>query len=1149
MRGGGREGLDDGALGKVAISVQLRRVVKRAAAAIAASLIGALAWTSPVFAQDATWVGMPTVTNPADGNFDFNANANWMPNVVPGSSTQTGTATFGATNSANISFSANSTTLSGFTFNTGASNYTFFTANDLTFVGAGISVNGGSATINNTFRVNFNNASTAGTATINNNNVLAFNNSATAGSSTIVNNDILQFFNGTSAGSSTLTNNNNTSFFATSTAGSANISNNSAFGFFETSTAGTATITNNNNGLIQFGQSGGTDTAGAGSAMITNNSGGLIQFFASTTAGSGSATITNSGILNNNVPTQSVTQFFDSSMAGNAHITNNAFGLTTFANASTAGSAIITNNGALINNVEETAATRFIDSSNAGSAHITNNAFGVTTFANASTAGGATITNSADGATQFGSPGGTDTASAGNAVITNNSGGMTQFFAHTTAGSATFTNNGFVNNNNALIRGTLVFANSSTAASANITNNSGFTVFDNTSTAGSAAITNNGALINNVEGTAVTGFMDSSNAGSAHITNNAFGVTLFANTSNAGSANITNNAGSLIQFGGFGGTDTSSANMSTITNNNGSVLFLAHTTAGGATITNNGMLSFGGNSDGGTAHLINGAGGTIDFSGSAGPNNDFRLGVGSLAGSGTFIVGAQQLVNVSSSLAFTSGAVYLVQVSGSNAGRINVAGTATLAGNVEVDVASRLTQKTTYTILSSSGLNGTSFGNVTVDFAGFASNPVLSIVGNNVELTLDAGLLSPFLPGDANANQVKVAGAIDNALLGGSNLPPAFNTLFGLSGSSLGNALTQISGETATGSQQTTFNAMGQFMGMMTDPFMGRGGSINGSSAALGFAEEASGYAASGKSADAFAMFTKAAPSAKIYEPRWNVWASAFGGSQSTSGNAVAGSNDTTSRIAGTAVGADYLLSPTTIAGFALAGGGTNFSVANGGTGRSDLFQAGAYLFHTSGAAYVSAALAYGWQDVTTNRIVTVAGLDQLRAQFNANAWSGRVEGGYRFVVPTWGGGFGITPYAAAQFVTFDLPAYAEQAVLGLNTFALSYGAHAATDPRSELGFRADKSWAMSDGILTLRGRLAWAHDYNPDRAISATFQTLPGASFVVNGAGMAADSVLTTASVEKRWANGWSAAATYEGEFSNVTSSYAGKGVVRYVW
>jgi hypothetical protein len=30
---------------------------------------------------------------------------------------------------------------------------------------------------------------------------------------------------------------------------------------------------------------------------------------------------------------------------------------------------------------------------------------------------------------------------------------------------------------------------------------------------------------------------------------------------------------------------------------------------------------------------------------------------------------------------------------------------------------------------------------------------------------------------------------------------------------------------------------------------------------------------------------------------------------------------------------------------------------------------------------------------------------------------------------------------------------------------------------------------------------------------------------------------------------NGWSAAGTFEGEFSDVTRSYAGKGVVRYAW
>jgi len=284
------------------------------------------------------------------------------------------------------------------------------------------------------------------------------------------------------------------------------------------------------------------------------------------------------------------------------------------------------------------------------------------------------------------------------------------------------------------------------------------------------------------------------------------------------------------------------------------------------------------------------------------------------------------------------------------------------------------------------------------------------------------------------------------------------------------------------------------------------------------------------------------------FAQRWSVWTAFFGGTQTTDGNAIVGSNTATSHVYGGAVGADYRFSPYTIAGFALAGGGTNFSVANGlGSGRSDLFQAGAFVRHSVGPAYVTGALAYGWQDITTDRTVTVAGADQLRARFNANAWSGRVEGGYRFVAPGWA--IGITPYAAGQFTTFDLPAYTEQAVGGANTFALAYGAKSVTASRTELGLRSDKSFAMQDGIFTLRGRAAWAHEFNTDRFIGATFQTLPGASFVVNGAAQAPDAVLVTASAEMKWRSGWSAAATFEGGFSNVTASYAGKGVARYSW
>ena len=423
---------------------------------------------------------------------------------------------------------------------------------------------------------------------------------------------------------------------------------------------------------------------------------------------------------------------------------------------------------------------------------------------------------------------------------------------------------------------------------------------------------------------------------------------------------------------------------------------------------------------------------------------------------------------------------------------------------------------------------------------GFASS--LSYSATDVFLNLTALLGSG---GELNGNQKNVASSINNFFNSGGSLPPAFQALFGLSGGNLGNALTQASGEIGTGSQQTTFNAMGQFMGLLTDPFMGRGNGVNGASATPYADESASSYAARRRN-DAFAMFTKAPPAPFV--PRWSVWAAGFGGSQSTDGNAVVGSNDTRSSIFGTAVGADYLFSPDTLAGFALAGGGTNFSVNNLGSGRSDLFQAGAYVRHTAGAAYITGALAYGWQDITTNRTVMIAGLDQLRAEFNANAYSGRIEGGYRFVAPVVGV-VGITPYAAGQFTTFDLPAYAESAVTGAPNFALNYTAKSVTDTRSELGIRTDKSWAMPGAILTLRGRLAWAHDFDPDRSIAATFLALPGASFVVNGASQAADSALTTASAEWKWVNGWSAAATFEGEFSDVTRSYAGKGVVRYAW
>jgi autotransporter-associated beta strand protein len=710
-----------------------------------------------------------------------------------------------------------------------------------------------------------------------------------------------------------------------------------------------------------------------------------------------------------------------------------------------------------------------------------------------------------------------------------------------TSGSVSITNN----------TGNLNFLNSSTAGTASIINSFNLT-FSNTSTAGSAVITNNGFL----------GFFNNSTGGNAAITNGPSGFTDFSTTTGPGGSRQVS-AGSIaggglfnlghneLTVGGNGQSTTVSGFIGdgnlvgSLVKTGGGVLNLtANNTYSGTTTVNNGTLEVDGSIATSSLTTVNN-GASLSGAGTVG-NTQINTGGAMFTGSG--VPGTS--LTVSGNLAFQSGAKYWIAVNPSTSSFAAVSGTATLGGatvNATFFNGSYVSKQ--YTILTATGGVSGTFAPTMNNFnagalpAGVVES--LSYDANHVYLNLALSFGGGSGPSDNGMNQNQIA--VGNSLVGYFNSTGGIPAVY----ASLSPAgLTLASGESATGSQQTTFDAMSQFMGMLTDPFM-RNYGCRGNAASPAACGDTSagttGYADDSR-ASAYAMFTKAPLRAQPFEQRWSVWAAGYGGTQTTDGNAVVGSNQATSRIFGTAVGADYLFSPNTLAGFALAGGGTSFGVNGLGGGRSDLFQAGAYVHHTSGPAYVTAALAYGWQDVTTDRTVTIAGVDHLHADFNANAWSGRLEGGYRFIAP-WIGGVGLTPYAAAQATTFQLPAYAEQVISGLPAFALNYAAKDVTDARSELGLRTDRSFAQQDGVLTLRSRLAWAHDFNPNRSIAATFQALPGASFVVNGAAQAHDSALTTASAEMKWLNGWSAAATFEGEFSQVTRSYAGKGVVRYAW
>jgi outer membrane autotransporter protein len=342
---------------------------------------------------------------------------------------------------------------------------------------------------------------------------------------------------------------------------------------------------------------------------------------------------------------------------------------------------------------------------------------------------------------------------------------------------------------------------------------------------------------------------------------------------------------------------------------------------------------------------------------------------------------------------------------------------------------------------------------------------------------------------------------------------------------------------------------MNSYLSLLSDP----DASQRSGGGALGFVSEpanARNAALPGAITSAYApMPAKAA--VQSYQPHWDSWGAAFGGNGTNRGDAaVVGSHDSNATVGGVAAGADYRFSPDALAGFSLAGGRTSWNLSGGaGSGSSDAFLTGIYGVQKFGAAYVSGALSYANYWMTTGRNVAVAGADSLQANFNAQSYGGRLEGGYR--IPT-GWMFDVTPFAAVQVQSFHTPAYGEVAVgASSNQFALNFGARNATDVRTELGARADKTWSLADAsAFKLFGKAAWAHDEVSDPELTASFIGLtPVASFVVNGAAPSRDLALLSGGAEWRLANGISLMAKFDGELSDRTVTYAGTGRIRYTW
>ena len=359
-------------------------------------------------------------------------------------------------------------------------------------------------------------------------------------------------------------------------------------------------------------------------------------------------------------------------------------------------------------------------------------------------------------------------------------------------------------------------------------------------------------------------------------------------------------------------------------------------------------------------------------------NSTFTVSGGALGGTGT--VGSTQIngggafapgapgtpgtsITVAGNLAVQSGAIYLVQVSPTAASFANVTGTASLGGTANANFAPGSYLARQYTILvASGGLGGTTFASLTNTNLPAGSVDSLSYSSNSVLLSLTANL-GALSNGGLNQNQQAVANGLNNFFNSGGALPPNFVNVFGLTGGSLGNALTQLDGEVATGAERSAFQLMHRVSGSYarsvrrwTARRFGGGSGLGGGTPDWLCARARKQTCRLTSRWLMPSILTKAPPR-PVFDQRWTAWGSAYGGANATN-------RQLHRRVEQCHVGIPMVLPPGWIitslpirfSASRLAAAALNWGLANGlGAGRSDVFQTGVYGITRSGPAYLGA--------------------------------------------------------------------------------------------------------------------------------------------------------------------------------------------------
>jgi autotransporter-associated beta strand protein len=558
-----------------------------------------------------------------------------------------------------------------------------------------------------------------------------------------------------------------------------------------------------------------------------------------------------------------------------------------------------------------------------------------------------------------------------------------------------------------------------------------------------------------------------------------------------------------------------SGSGSIIKQGTGTLTLAANNSFTGATTVSAGRLNMTGSIAGSNISVASGA--TLSGTG--------RVGTANIASGGTLSPGSGSsgTLTVAGNLTLASGSTYVDNFGPSATSLTNASGTANLNGNLIANAAAGsygIGQR--YTLLTAAGGVSGAFSSFTVSGLSGAFRSALTYDANDVFLTLSPNPLSPLLPAGTSPNQRAIAAGIDRALQNGAVLPGGFAALFNLSGSALGGALNQMTGEIGLDAPQAAAQALKPFLDLLT-----RTGS------------------------DGIAVATGAPwniKPAQLEVGAMRIWASAYGGHSIFGADAITGAQRLSAGAVGAAAGVETKFNDDLLIGVSLAGGSETFSLAGGQSQgiSSDIMLGGYAREAVLDYGYLSGALVYGWHNVGTQRVITVSGTDILSGKFVADDFAGRVEGGYSLALD---GQSALTPYLALAGDDYSSPAYGESARSGASTFALSYGERDSGRVHSELGARLGHNLNMGDDIVSAELHTAWVHQIQDDITGQASFENVAGASFAVSGVPMPQDSALLGLAMQVKSRSGVSGGVRVESQFGAGLSAVSGTVNIGYSW